>query len=242
MDSDASEGGDHEDTFDVDLTPAYSPPEFTTMFEWLGPPHLPQVATNANFETEFSETDNPAPGWRVLLGWRLVDGRYEPATLEIISDRANRAPLNATLLRKLPMGYLIEEGRRGQIQSLQWWRDVLNELSNPSEEMGDSYVGGIGGEYVLEAIPAQLEVFQNPARRRRYDDEHWTRVATVYDHAWATGSAPTKAVAESFEVTRSTAAKWVAICRTMDLLPPTEKTKPRGNPVKGGADGVGTED
>jgi len=94
----------------------------------------------------------------------------------------------------------------------------------------------------LQGILKELDFLERPAARRRYDTEHWRLVAATYDKAWATGSAPTRDVAEHFGVTRSTAGKWVSICRKMGLLPPTQKTRARGNPLTGGTDGMGTED
>ena len=52
-----------------------------------------------------------------------------------------------------------------------------------------------------------------------YQPEHFASVAETYRAAFAAGSAaPTKAVAQAFSVSRSTAAKWVARAREMGLL------------------------
>lgn len=58
-----------------------------------------------------------------------------------------------------------------------------------------------------------------------YGAEHWERVAGVYlEAARAPGRAtPTSAVRDTFAVGKSTAAKWVAKCRGLGLIPPTTR-------------------
>jgi transposase len=46
-------------------------------------------------------------------------------------------------------------------------------------------------------------------------------VADIYRDALEHGEAPTSAVAAKFVVSKSAAAKWVAKCRKLGLLPPT---------------------
>ena len=182
--------------------------------------------------------DEDDPAWFIRLWWRLVDGRYEVTGFEMGSTLGNRA-LTATLLRSVPLGALIEEGRRYQIayenkkvadlEGDQEFRESFNEL-------------GLDPDDLLRMSVRELEVLTNPPARSRYNEDHWRRVTAVYDRAWATGWPPTRAVAEHFGVTRSTAAKWVSNCRKKLLLPPTQKTRPRGNPMIGEADGVGDQD
>lgn len=66
---------------------------------------------------------------------------------------------------------------------------------------------------------------QDPGRPPLYNDEHWTAVAQTYTEAVAKHAKPTMAVAQRFNVSKSTAAKWVAKCRKLDLLPPTSRGK-----------------
>ena len=55
--------------------------------------------------------------------------------------------------------------------------------------------------------------------------EHWQRVAEVYRQANDAGLPPTAAVAAEFDKAYSTVNKWVARCREMGLLPPTNPGK-----------------
>lgn len=70
------------------------------------------------------------------------------------------------------------------------------------------------------------------APRSPYSQDHWERVARVYSEAVALHDpAPVKAVAEELQVPRSTARNWVANCRKLGYLPPTEERKAKGNPI-----------
>lgn len=59
-------------------------------------------------------------------------------------------------------------------------------------------------------------------RRNRITDQHLTDVATVYRNADAAGRPPTRAVAEHFQTSHSTAARWVGLARQAGKLPPAE--------------------
>ena len=197
--------------------------------------------------SSFLWPDEDDPTWVIRLLWHRVDGRYEVNGFEMNARRDNRTPLTATLLRSVPLGSLIEKGRRNQIefrkdsalilQRTKESRDTFAEMGYPTDKsLRDSL------KEVEQDVFKEIEVLETPPPRSRYDEDHWRRVTAVYDEAWAAGSTPTKAVAEHFNSSRSTAAKWVSICRKKGLLPPTQKTRPRGNPMNGGADGVGDED
>lgn len=63
----------------------------------------------------------------------------------------------------------------------------------------------------------------------RHASEHYEQVAEVYDEAIDAGDPPTLAVAESFDVPYTTAARWVRRCRALGLLPPPAPGVPIGN-------------
>lgn len=60
-------------------------------------------------------------------------------------------------------------------------------------------------------------------RRRQITPEHLAEVASVYLAAQEVGAPPTRAVQGEFEVSHSTAAKWVGKARTAGLLPPASQ-------------------
>jgi len=55
-------------------------------------------------------------------------------------------------------------------------------------------------------------------KRHRLTREHLEAVASVYTEALAEGEPPTRAVADHFDATHSTAAKWVTHARKAGLL------------------------
>ena len=65
-----------------------------------------------------------------------------------------------------------------------------------------------------------------------YGPEHFAKVASIYREAYAAGKTPTRVVARRFKTTEAAAAKWVAKCRTIGLLPPTTRGKARAGPSK----------
>jgi hypothetical protein len=74
----------------------------------------------------------------------------------------------------------------------------------------------------------KLKGARQTGRPTQYDESHFAAVAQVYSQALATHQNPTGAVAERFSVSKSAAAKWVARCRAMGLLPPTTRGRSAG--------------
>lgn len=66
---------------------------------------------------------------------------------------------------------------------------------------------------------------QRPLRRRAINTGHLAEVARVYREAAGSGT-PTKAVAEAFQTSRSTAGRWVVQARARGLLGPSDSTRP----------------
>lgn len=57
-------------------------------------------------------------------------------------------------------------------------------------------------------------------RRYRITDAHLVDVANVYAKAHENGQPPTRAVADHFDTSHSTAANWIGLARKASLLPP----------------------
>jgi hypothetical protein len=67
---------------------------------------------------------------------------------------------------------------------------------------------------------AKAESKKRSGRPPAYGPDHYALVAFIYQgHEAIGGHAPTKAVAEYFGTTKSTAAKWVARARDLELIP-----------------------
>ena len=157
--------------------------------------------------------------WLVDLEWAEVEGR-----LECVGFRLHHATLGrsvtASLLRSLPIASFIQAERRQKASEAETFLML-------SDETG--YSGGLN-QYMRHMLKAAH------AKRPRYPEDHYELVARVYDAAFQTGLAPTKAVQEHFAeiydhpVSRSAAAKWVMTCRKMGLLPATQPRTATGNP------------
>ena len=84
-----------------------------------------------------------------------------------------------------------------------------------------------------------VKVTRRGGRPPKYGPEHWQDVARIYREAYekTPNRTPTRAVARHFskvwkkQVSETAAAKWVARCRALGLLPKTTQGKPRAGDV-----------
>jgi hypothetical protein len=158
--------------------------------------------------TEGRWTDPDGREWAYQLAWGTVEGRLECVGIELTSQGQTLtvSRLTAELLRRFPLGRLIDEGRRQQ----DWWmpqeQELFRQLLRKAEEAGGS---------------------------GRLTPRHLAEVAMVYTKAHLAGEPPTKAVQEWWKwgpVPYGTAARWVTRCRQLGLLEPTEKGRGGGVP------------
>jgi hypothetical protein len=146
--------------------------------------------------------------WHFALHWREIEGRLECVGLELMSESGT--PLTAGLLRTFPLGKATAENRRVGSELHRWLAEHVevdrDELTSQARAWAESGSG------------------RGP---KGYGAEHFAEVAAVYREAIRDSDRPTQAVAERFVVSHSAAAKWVARCRVMGLLPPTERGRAR---------------
>jgi hypothetical protein len=156
-------------------------------------------------ETPIRWPDKKRGPWELRITWEDVEGRWEPVGTQI--SRIDGAPITAEGLRSLRWGSITDQARPGPMRT------------------GVSYVEE--GERVSVWGPM---IGWDQSRRGRpplYGPEHYAEVARVYRAAFAENRTPTRIVARHFKVTPTTAAKWVARCRELGLLPPTSRGKAR---------------
>ena len=162
-------------------------------------------------EQEIRPESVPGLPCRVVLRFANVDGRAACVNVEVGAEFREGAafepqPITTSTLRAVPLARLIEQTLRMAM------RDLPKHLPE--------------GPFLDKQMSA-LEAAQNvrrPGRPPRYDEAHFAEVARVYrEHGG--GRAPTKAVAEHFTRTRSTAATWVSRARALGLLEPVRRTE-----------------
>ena len=160
--------------------------------------------------TEMLWPDEWEGPWRVELAWDEIDGRVECVGLRInAADRPRR--LTTSKLRELKLGRLVETEKARKATALANVARLLPAFAShrAPEELTEKWQ-------------------QRKGRPPLYGPEHFERVAAVYQQAFRQGPPPTRAVAEEFQVQRSTAGKWVARARKAGLLGPTTKRVDRG--------------
>jgi hypothetical protein len=170
---------------------------------------------------------------RVSVG--LIDGALSIVGLELFGDRVGSslplAPkddgmdlseflfpnvalgdtphrIDAQTLRELAPGRLLEEYKQSNSE----------ELDNFLQRFGTAAKASDIGSFLLNMVERTAT---NRSRTPVYGRLHWQAVAEVYRDALERGEAPTLAVAAKFVVSKSAAAKWVAKCRKLELLPAT---------------------
>jgi hypothetical protein len=147
--------------------------------------------------------------WLVEVQFAPVGGRLECVGVTVQSHRGSspftalpgepRAVLTALMLRKLPLGEIVQELRENLAR--RYAPDSVTVLRDeePEPDAGDE--------------DAMHELISG--RRRRLDPEHWRVVARVYLDAHLRGRAPTQAVARRFGLQYSGAAKQVQKARRL---------------------------
>jgi transposase len=172
----------------------------------------------------------PPSGYLVTLDFAEVGGRLECVRFSIgaaveTPDAPEPEPVTASAIRSVPLQRLIDKALAEETKNLRRW----------ARRAGDSD----SGDYLqARAAAAEASLPRAQGRPREYSEEHFKEVADAYTRAWKIGDRPTKAVAEQWQVSRSTAAKWVARARATGLLPATERGRPLGGdsarrPTKG---------
>lgn len=186
---------------------------------WLNDLEAPDRAPTADERQQrAAETKARAADYRAKLGRR-------PAIN--VTRTLRRLPL-PSMVRDLKTRYMVhlrETFAEGVPESWPDW--ILENLDTGTA------TGGVSEEALEAARKSMLEIREarrTTGRAVRYDEAHFKRVASVYRQA-LDGGKPTAAVADAFDVTYTTAAKWVRKCREMDspLLPRTTRGKAKGD-------------
>jgi hypothetical protein len=151
----------------------------------------------------------PSGPYEVTLRFEWIDGRWECTGVDVRAvDAAGAKPeiVTASLLRSLPLGRLIDKHL------------VTFKTAITTEDI-DGTVYRFESDYTGRP--------KRGGRPVKYGPEHYVEVARTYREAYERRRTPTRAVAARFKVSETAAAKWVAKCRDLGLLPQTTKGKAR---------------
>jgi hypothetical protein len=129
--------------------------------------------------------------WDVETEWADIGGRLEPVSVKVSADPDSPSPVIGDVLRRLPIGALQKQIRRG------------GPLIGPSIERHPS---GIRASGDLADLVERTTKFVGH-RGVVTSPEEIEEVAAIYRRAWGSGEEVTKAVAEHFHISKSTAGK-----------------------------------
>lgn len=160
--------------------------------------------------------------WSLTFHFTELNGIAECVGLDVRSFKEGTrstqlTPLTASLVRSLPVGQLTSTMAL-EARDLLQWTAAGSKGANPKAKRA-----------AKTAVPA----FERRHDKRGTGRNYWTKerleeVAEVYADAWRLKQRPTKAVAESFDLSLSMAAKLVRRCREAGLLGETTPGKAGG--------------
>ena len=143
----------------------------------------------------------------VRIYWAVIDGRYEPVEVTI-SGGAGRK-IDAQLLRRLPFGQIVSTARRNHKDLV---ADTVRSEANAARRQA----------------ALQRRKQWGPQRGVPLSPDDLDAVAAVYLAAYDAGLPVTRAVADEFDISPSTAGKRIWAARQAGLLPKVATTKVRG--------------
>lgn len=125
---------------------------------------------------------------------------YECVGVAIEAPPGSGSRITAALVRKAPVGKFIKEARQ-------------SAATKADAEHDGTALPNVGAEH-----------------DRKKPDGHYHEVANVYFWAWVRGRAPLEAIRGHFQVSHSTAARWVREARARKILGRAEHGRAGGYP------------
>lgn len=168
-------------------------------------------------------TESHCYGWVITAGWDLVASRIEPVLVTIESrtswlsrpshwltpadplagkSAVQPTAVNADAVRRLPLGAILAEGRRGLRERAAREQSRFGELA---KRLG----------FQLEPL---VNAQRGAQRGRRLTDDDLREVAAAYREAWSQGEPVNDAVRERCKLSRDGAAKRIMAARAAGLL------------------------
>jgi hypothetical protein len=147
----------------------------------------------------------------LLLSFEPIEGRMECVGIEVRATRTKSSEPRAltTLDLRLPLATIVNKARKKYTDFV--FADTGDEWDETPWASGQ----------VEQWEPKKI------GRPPIYGLDHFADVARAYREAYVDGKTPTRAVARQFKASEAAAAKWVAKCRALGLLPATTQGKAR---------------
>jgi len=174
--------------------------------------------------------------WTIRLHFKKIGGREECVGFEFwggspVDESPAYGPLppkvlRAADIRKPPFAELVAASREAAVQGAQ----RLLESADPAAERPDTDEATPLDPATEQYLRQRVVAFGDGSaagRPQMYGPEFYAEVADVYRKAWKKTGKPLVAIMEQWPVSKSAAAKWVAKCRKMDLLPKTQRGIPK---------------
>jgi len=163
---------------------------------------------------------------------KLNFGGEAPALFEKAEEQLGLPmPLNATQVRRLPFGHLLDLATREEARRLNL---SINRFSDLRLEPHSESAGRWFDEHTdrsTRLARAIENARSGQPRGKAKDAPTLERIASLYEGFYKSGSnSPTRDVAEALRMSRSTTAKRVMECRKAGLLAPTSRGKAGGMP------------
>ncbi len=154
----------------------------------------------------------------------VVDPEHGPLPKGIIVNAAPRTKSTykdaLKLLKGAPIDALIHQALLDAALSLRWDSGIFADGPKSLQDLTDE--DRVRAAEGVKKLEPQIEAAARPpVRRRTVTKKLLEDVARVYRSAFEEGRPPTQAVADHFEITHASAARWVREARKAGILGPS---------------------
>lgn len=158
----------------------------------------------------------------------VVKGHVECIGITVTPRKG--AVITGALLREIPIGRLVQRTVERHEQRRRALMHGGDTLPDNAHEMDDEWFRRRAAFWERAKVEAEklapiVQKTGYASRGRRYPPDHLQHVARLYREVAGLRRDPTAAVAETYGVTRTAAAKWVARAREKGLLAPAPQRR-----------------
>jgi hypothetical protein len=155
--------------------------------------------------------------YAVMTEWDVIGGRLEPVSVTIKPFSEPPHPVLADAIRRLPLGAMQRIRRAEMVERGQFAQRVLDGKQKLTDDPGIAYINDL--PFMKALVEREAELARAGSHRGvATSPEELEEVARVYKKAWGRGAPVTKAVANHFGISTSTAGKRIMRAREAGLL------------------------